>query len=86
MSPLPLGLQTFAEVRDGAYAYVDKTPHALQLIASGKLYFLARPRRFGKSLFLDTLHNLFEGRRELFTGLHAESNWDWEVKYPVVEA
>ena len=85
MSPLPLGLQTFAEVRDGAYAYVDKTPHALQLIASGKLYFLARPRRFGKSLFLDTLHNLFEGRRELFTGLHAESNWDWEVKYPVVK-
>ena len=85
MSPLPLGLQTFAEVRDGAYAYVDKTPHALQLIASGKLYFLARPRRFGKSLFLDTLHNLFEGRRELFTGLHAESNWDWEVKHPVVK-
>ena len=85
MSPLPLGLQTFAEVREGAYAYVDKTPHALQLIASGKLYFLARPRRFGKSLFLDTLHNLFEGRRELFTGLHAESNWDWEVKHPVVK-
>ena len=85
MSPLPLGLQTFAEVREGDYAYVDKTPHALKLIASGKLYFLARPRRFGKSLFLDTLHNLFEGRRELFTGLHAESNWDWEVKYPVVK-
>ena len=85
MSPLPLGLQTFAEVREGAYAYVDKTPYALQLIASGKLYFLARPRRFGKSLFLDTLHNLFEGRRELFTGLHAESNWDWEVKCPVVK-
>ena len=85
MSPLPLGLQTFAEVREGAYAYVDKTPHALQLIGSGKLYFLARPRRFGKSLFLDTLHNLFEGRRELFSGLHADSNWDWEVKYPVVK-
>ena len=84
-APLPLGLQTFAEVREGAYAYVDKTPHALQLIASGKLYFLARPRRFGKSLFLDTLLNLFEGRRELFSGLHAEANWDWEVKYPVVK-
>ena len=84
-APLPLGLQTFAEVREGAYAYVDKTPHALQLIANGKLYFLARPRRFGKSLFLDTLLNLFEGRRELFSGLHAEANWDWEVKYPVVK-
>ena len=85
MSPLPLGLQTFAEVRDGAYAYVDKTPYALQLIASGKLYFLARPRRFGKSLFLDTLHNLFEGRRELFSGLHADSNWDWDINYPVMK-
>ena len=84
-APLPLGLQTFAEVREGAYAYVDKTPHAIQLIASGKLYFLARPRRFGKSLFLDTLHNLFEGRRELFSGLHAEANWDWDIKYPVMK-
>ena len=84
-SPLPLGLQTFAEVREGGCAYVDKTPHALQLVASGKLYFLSRPRRFGKSLFLDTLLNLFEGRRELFTGLHAEANWDWEVQYPVVK-
>ena len=84
-APLPLGLQTFAEVREGAYAYVDKTPHALKLIANGKLYFLARPRRFGKSLFLDTLLNLFEGRRELFTGLHVEANWDWQVKYPVVK-
>ena len=82
---LPLGLQTFAEVREGGYAYVDKTPHALKLIASGKLYFLARPRRFGKSLFLDTLLNLFEGRRELFAGLYAEANWDWDVKYPVVK-
>ena len=84
-APLPLGLQTFAEVREGGYAYVDKTPHALKLVASGKLYFLARPRRFGKSLFLDTLHNLFEGRRELFTDLHADSNWDWEVKHPVMK-
>ena len=49
------------------------------------MYFLSRPRRFGKSLFLDTLLNLFEGRRELFTGLHAEANWDWEVQYPVVK-
>ena len=84
-APLPLGLQTFAEVREGGCAYVDKTPHALKLVESGKMYFLARPRRFGKSLFLDTLLNLFEGRRELFTGLHAEANWHWEVKHPVVK-
>ena len=85
LARLPLGLQTFSEVREGGFAYVDKTPHALQLIASGKLYFLARPRRFGKSLFLDTLRNLFEGRRELFTGLHAEGNWYWDIKYPVIK-
>ena len=82
---LPLGLQTFSEVRGGGFVYVDKTSHALQLVASGKLYFLARPRRFGKSLFLDTLRNLFEGRRELFSGLHAEANWDWDIKYPVIK-
>ena len=84
-APLPLGLQTFAKVREGGFAYVDKTAHALDLANDAGIYFLARPRRFGKSLFLDTLLNLFEGRRELFSGLHAESNWDWEVKYPVVK-
>ena len=84
-APLPLGLQTFAKVREGGFVYVDKTAHALDLANNAGLYFLARPRRFGKSLFLDTLHNLFEGRHELFTGLHAEANWDWEVKYPVMK-
>ena len=84
IAQLPIGLQTFAEVREGGLAYVDKTPYALKLVASGKVYFLARPRRFGKSLFLDTLRNLFEGQRELFTGLHAEANWVWENKYPVI--
>ena len=82
---LPLGMQTFAEVRKLRCAYVDKTPLALQLAESGKLYFLARPRRFGKSLFLDTLRNLFEGNRDLFTGLYAETNWDWDNKYPVIK-
>ena len=82
---LPLGLQTFAEVRNLSCAYVDKTSMAVQLANEGKFYFLARPRRFGKSLFLDTLRNLFEGKRELFTGLYAEGNWEWEVKYPVIK-
>ena len=84
-APLPLGLQTFAKVREGGFVYVDKTAHALDLANNAGIYFLARPRRFGKSLFLDTLLNLFEGRRELFSGLHAEANWDWEVQYPVVK-
>ena len=82
---LPIGLQTFSEVREGRFAYVDKTPHALKLVENGKVYFLARPRRFGKSLFLDTLRNLFEGKRELFTGLHAEANWEWDVRHPVIK-
>ena len=66
-------------------AYVDKTPLALKLIEDGKFYFLSRPRRFGKSLFLDTLRYLFEGKRELFRGLYAEHNWQWSVKYPVIK-
>ena len=82
---LPLGLQTFAEVRELGCAYVDKTPLAIKLAGSGKMYFLARPRRFGKSLFLDTLRNLFEGNQELFQGLYAEVNWQWAVKFPVIK-
>ena len=82
---LPLGLQTFSEVRKLNCAYVDKTPMAVKLANEGKFYFLARPRRFGKSLFLDTLRNLFEGKSEWFQGLYAENNWQWEVKYPVIK-
>ena len=82
---LPLGMQTFSEVRELECAYVDKTPLAIKLAESGKMYFLARPRRFGKSLFLDTLRNLFEGNQELFQGLYAEHNWQWSVKYPVIK-
>ena len=82
---LPLGRQSFAEVRKLNCVYVDKTPLALRLIEGGKSYFLSRPRRFGKSLFLDTLRYLFEGERELFRGLYAEHNWQWSVKYPVIK-
>ena len=85
LARLPLGLQTFAKVREGNFAYVDKTPQALDLANAAGVYFLARPRRFGKSLFLDTLRNLFEGRRELFQGLHAEDKWEWAVRYPVIK-
>ena len=85
LAKLPIGIQTFAKVRKGGFTYVDKTPQALDLANSAGMYFLARPRRFGKSLFLDTLRNLFEGNRELFTGLYAETNWDWDNKYPVIK-
>lgn len=81
---LPIGIQTFREIREEGYYYVDKTRLALQLIAQGKHYFLSRPRRFGKSLLLDTLKELFEGNRALFSGLYAETHWDWTVCYPVI--
>jgi hypothetical protein len=81
---LPIGIQTLREIRTEDYYYVDKTPFALRLVQQGKYYFLSRPRRFGKSLFLDTLAELFSGNRELFVGLYAQDHWDWSVKYPVI--
>ena len=82
---LPIGVQTFAKIRENdAFYYVDKTRLALQLIAQGSHFFLSRPRRFGKSLFLDTLKELFEGNKALFKGLYAERHWDWSLKYPVL--
>ena len=56
---LPIGIQTFQKIHEADYYYVDKTGFALQLIENGSHYFLSRPRRFGKSLFLDTLKELF---------------------------
>ncbi|MFZ4624378.1 MAG: AAA family ATPase [Rhodoferax sp.] len=81
---LPIGIQTFREIREEGHYYVDKTSFALQMAAQGKYYFLSRPRRFGKSLFLDTLKSLFEGRQALFAGLAAENAWDWSKQYPVI--
>ncbi|MDR2423370.1 MAG: AAA family ATPase, partial [Prevotellaceae bacterium] len=69
---LPTGIQTFDEIREGNYIYVDKTQYLVQLIDSGKLYFLARPRRFGKSLTVSTFDAMFSGKKELFKGLYAE--------------
>jgi len=81
---LPIGIQTFREIRENGHYYVDKTPLILRLIAEGKPYFLSRPRRFGKSLLIDTIKELFEGNRALFDGLHAETHWDWSIVHPVV--
>ena len=81
---LPIGIQTFREIREENCYYVDKTAHIQQLIDEGKHYFLSRPRRFGKSLFLDTLKELFEGNEPLFEGLYIHDYWDWSVRYPVV--
>ena len=69
---LPVGIQTFEKLREGGYVYVDKTKFLVDLIDEGEIYFLARPRRFGKSLTVSTLDALFAGKKELFQGLYAE--------------
>jgi hypothetical protein len=84
MRKLPIGIQSFVDIRTENYYYVDKTPFVHRLVETGKYYFLSRPRRFGKSLFLDTLRQAFLGKKELFEGLYLEKNWDWSVSYPVV--
>ena len=85
MKKLPVGIQTFRTIIEDDYLYIDKTELARSLIENYRYLFLSRPRRFGKSLFLDTLHNIFEGNRELFRGLLIEERWNWEVKYPVIK-
>ncbi|PKM35511.1 MAG: hypothetical protein CVV06_15920 [Gammaproteobacteria bacterium HGW-Gammaproteobacteria-10] len=84
MKKLPIGIQTFSEIRQEGYCYVDKTPLIQQLAETGKYYFLARPRRFGKSLLVSTLHAAFAGRQALFKGLYLEAHWDWRAVYPVI--
>ena len=81
---LPIGIQTLAKIRETDCYYVDKTHFALQLVESDDHYFLSRPHRFGKSLFLDTLAELFTGNQALFEGLYADRHWDWSVRYPVI--
>jgi len=81
---LPIGIQTFSEIIQEKYYYVDKTKVLSNLVEAGKYYFLSRPRRFGKSLFLDTLREAFLGNKELFKGLYLEENWNWNKKYPVI--
>ncbi len=81
---LPIGISDFQAIRTRGYYYVDKTSHIERLIDQGQYYFLSRPRRFGKSLLLDTMRELFEGNEPLFRGLHIHDRWDWSATYPVV--
>ena len=81
---LPIGIQTFREIRERDCYYVDKTAYVQRLLDEGKHYFLSRPRRFGKSLFLDTCKELFEGNEALFEGLAIHDRWDWSASNPVV--
>ena len=86
---MPIGIQSFETIRNNPYIYVDKTQFIPKLEKVGRAYFLTRPRRFGKSLFLSTLEAYFEGRKELFKGLaiekyKEENGQDWQT-YPVLK-
>ncbi|MGV8090976.1 MAG: AAA family ATPase [Mangrovibacterium sp.] len=84
MRKYPIGIQTFRKVREEGFLYIDKTQLIHQLISTGNYYFLSRPRRFGKSLLLSTIEEIFKGSKELFKGLWIEDRWDWEQKHPVI--
>ena len=80
----PLGIQTFSEVREGDYIYIDKTDMVYRMAQSFKYVFLSRPRRFGKSLLASTLHSYFAGKKELFKGLAVERlETEW-AEHPVL--
>ena len=87
MEKVATDIYSFRELREKGFTYVDKTAMLLPLanLSIGKQFFLARPRRFGKSLLISTLHCLFEGWRELFKGLAIEPEWDWSKAYPVIK-
>lgn len=84
MKLLPIGIQTFSQIIENNYIYVDKTKDIYNMVSTGKIYFLSRPRRFGKSLLLSTLESLFKGEKGLFEGLYIHDKWDWEDKYPII--
>ena len=88
---LPIGVQSFKDLREKEFLYVDKTEYVFRLASASKVYFLSRPRRFGKSLFLSTLEAYFLGQKELFRGLAIEKLEETEKenreiwqKYPIL--
>jgi len=81
---LPIGIQTLSKLMEEDCYYVDKTPFVCRMVAEGSYFFISRPRRFGKSLFVDTLKEMFDGNQALFRGLYAETHWDWSKKHPVI--
>jgi len=84
MKKLPIGIQDFKKLREEGFLYIDKTEYLYQLATQGVYYFLSRPRRFGKSLLVSTLAELFKGNQDLFKGLWIEDQWDWTQPHPVI--
>ncbi len=85
MKKLPIGIQTFKKIIDGDYLYIDKTKDIYELITNNSYIFLSRPRRFGKSLLVSTIKEIFEGNKKLFEGLYIYDKWDWKDRYPVIK-
>ncbi len=85
MKKLPIGISTFSQIIKEDYLYIDKTEEAYELITNYKYSFLSRPRRFGKSLLVSTIEEIFEGNKRLFKGLYIYDKWNWEDKYPVIK-
>ena len=83
MNKYPLGIQTFEDIVNDDFLYIDKTKEIYEL-TKGRYHFYARPRRFGKSLLLSTIKSLYQGKKELFKGLWIEDKWDWSKKHPVI--
>ena len=84
LQPLPVGINSLRMLIESGMTYVDKTQFAYELARLPGRYFLSRPRRFGKSLFLDTLQELFDGSEALFQGLYIHDRWDWSRRHPVI--
>ena len=85
LQALPIGINTLSVIREQDMVYIDKTPLVWQMTKQPARFFLSRPRRFGKSLLVDTLKELFEGNRALFEGLYIHDKWDWSKSYPVIK-
>ncbi|MDR2192745.1 MAG: AAA family ATPase [Endomicrobium sp.] len=84
MKKLPTSAQSFEVLRQAEYVYVDKTKYIYELINSGRVYFLSRPRRFGKSLLISAFEELFNANKKLFEGLYIYDKWNWDEKNPVL--
>jgi hypothetical protein len=84
MKKLPLGISTFSEIIEDGYVYIDKTRSIYEMTETGKIYFLSSPRRFGKSLLVSTLEELFKGNKKLFKDLYIYDKWNWNENFPVI--
>ena len=81
---IPIGFSDFREIIERGYRYIDKSRYIHSLCTTGKYYFLSRPRRFGKSLTISLIKELYSGSKNLFKDLWIEDKWDWDKRYPII--